>query len=111
MRLAKERHQVVLAHGVEVNVAHQHHFVAVLIERFFKVNGGVFGQAGEYLFVHTGNARRRFLEAFAVGVFAHALQNHADASFNLCSIHRIAFFLAMLHAGSAAHQGASRQRS
>ena len=31
VRLAEERHQVMLAHGVEIDVAHKHHFAAVLI--------------------------------------------------------------------------------
>ena len=100
--LAEERHQVMLAHGVEIDVAHKHHFAAVLIERGGEMHSRVFRQAGEHLFVHTGNACRRLLQTLAVGILAHAFQNHANAGFDLCSIHTVIFLLAVLNTDSAA---------
>ena len=102
MGLAEERHQMMLAHGIEVDVAHKHHFAAVLIERGGEMHGGIFRQAGKHLLVHTGNARRRFLQPFAIGILTHALQNHANAGFDLCSIHTVIFLLAVLNTGPAA---------
>lgn len=80
----------------------KHHFAAVLVERGCEMHGRVLRQAGEHLFVHTGNARRRLLQTLAIGILAHALQNHANAGFDLCSIHIVVFLLAVLSSGPAA---------
>ena len=87
VRLAEERHEVMLAHGVERDVAHEHHLVAMLVERGLEVDGRVLRQAGEHLLVHAGDARRGFLQALAVGVLADALEDKAHALFYFLGIH------------------------
>ena len=59
----------------------------MLVKRLLEMHGRILGQAGEHLFVHARHAGGRFLQALAIGVFAHAFENHANAGFDFCSIH------------------------
>ena len=87
MRLTEKRHQVMLAHGKERDVVNDYHFIMVLVEKRFEMNGRVLMQASKAFFVHTGHARRGFKQPFAVRVFANAFQNQAHALLYLCQIH------------------------
>ena len=91
VRHAEKRHQVVLAHGVERDVAHQHHFLVVLVERGGEVLGRVLLQTREHLLVHARHARRRLAQALAVGVLAHPFQNEPHPRLYFRSVHNRLF--------------------
>ena len=87
VRAAHERHQMVLAHRVQRDVADKHHLLVGLVEGHAEVLGGVLAQAREDLFVHVGDAARSIDQPLTLGVFADALQDQADAGFDLLAIH------------------------
>ena len=87
MRHAEERHEMVLAHGVERDVAHEHHLLVMLVKRRLEVLGGVFHKAREHLLVHLRHALWRLEQPFPIRVLAHALQDEAHARFDLRSVH------------------------
>src|SRR5690606_39232171 len=87
MGLALERHQVVLAHAVEADVAQHDHFVVVFIEADLQVALGVVVQAAEQLGVHAGHAVGRALQAFAFGVLADRQQDLAHRPLDPRDVH------------------------
>ena len=68
MRFAEEGHQVVLAHGVEGDVADEHQLPVILAKRFVQHFGGVLVQPGAGFAVGARYASRSFLQPLAVGV-------------------------------------------
>src|SRR5690625_3303304 len=66
----EERQQVMLAHGVEAEIAHQHQLLVVDVEGGCQRLLGVLVQAEEHLLVHPGHPGGRVLQAFAVWVLA-----------------------------------------
>ena len=87
VRLPEKRCQMVLAHAVERNVAHQHDFLMPLIEGHIEMTRRIFLQAAEHFLVHAGHARRRVQQPLALGVFPDTFQNQADACFDFRCIH------------------------
>lgn len=81
MHLAGERHEVVLAHGEDLDVLDDHELVVVLGEN------GVVDDRLQVLLVTLGEvehclcvARRRVEEALTVGVLADAFKDCADTA-------------------------------
>ena len=72
---ADERQQVVLAHAVEADVPHQHHFVVLLGEHLLAGAARIEVQPAEQLGVHPRHAGRRFQQPLAIGVLADRGQN------------------------------------
>ena len=64
-------------HGIQRNVAHQHHLVVVRLERDDEVTGRVLVQSAEHLGVHLGDAARRAQQTVAVGILADRDQDLA----------------------------------
>ena len=87
VRAPEERSQMVLAHAVEGNVAHEHDFLVALVEGHVEMPRRVLFQAAQHFLVHTGHARRRLPQPLALGVFPDAFQNQADACFDFRCIH------------------------
>ena len=70
MHAAEKRHQVMLAGGINRDIAHQHQFLVVFRKRPFQYRGRVFVQASERFFVRAGHTGRGIAQAFAVRVLA-----------------------------------------
>ncbi len=87
VRPPEKRRQVVLAHAVEGDVAHQHNLAVALIKGHVEMARRVLFQAPEHFLVHAGHARGRFQQPLAIGVFPDTFQNQAHACFNLRCIH------------------------
>jgi hypothetical protein len=68
---AEEWHQVMLAGRVELDVAHEHHFLVVGIEDCSQDVLGRELQAGELLSQRTRDSRRSVPQAFAVRILAY----------------------------------------
>ena len=82
-----------LAHRIEGDVAHQHHFLVVLVERRLEVLGRILRQACEHLFVHLGDAFRRLEKPFAIGILPDAFQDEPHACFDFFSVHVMRSFV------------------
>ena len=67
----KEREQVVLAHGVERDVAQDHRVGAFLVKN--GVNGllGIDAHSGKEFLVHAGHPLGRFPQALSLGIFSY----------------------------------------
>ena len=78
MRHPVERHQVVLAGAVDLDVLDQHELVVADVERRGEGVLRTFVQPGEDLGVSAGDAGRRLLQTLALGVLAHGEQELAD---------------------------------
>lgn len=83
----EERHQMVLAHGIERDIVHDDHLVVMLVEERLEMDGRVLVQAAEAFLVHTSHAGRRFQKPFAVRVFPNAFQDQANALLDLVQVH------------------------
>ena len=75
------------AHGIEGDVAHENHFLVVLVERGFEMLRRILGEAREHLFVHLRHALGSFDQALAAGILAHAFEDQPHALFDFRSIH------------------------
>ena len=79
MGAADERQDVMLAHGVERDIAHDNELlVALLVELFAQMAGRVVRQAREELLARARHAVRRAHEARAIRVLADADEQLAD---------------------------------
>ena len=89
-------------------------FLTSTISSYFSVkvfcssSRGILAQAGEQLLVHAGDAGRRLLQAFAVGIFADGEQDLADGRRDAFEIDGL---VPQLHAHSAALEEDCRLRS
>jgi len=84
---AEERQHVVLAQAVELDVLHDHHAARGLreerlIDHRRRLGAIALGEKGERL----GDAQRRLLQAFAVGVFAELDEELADQRFDFLRV-------------------------
>ena len=87
MRHAEKRREMMFAHGIEGDVAHENHFLVVLVERGFEMLRRILGEAREHLFVHLRHALGSFDQALAAGILAHAFEDQPHALFDFRSIH------------------------
>ena len=85
--LPLEGHEVVLAHGVEGDVAEDDQLVVTLGEGGREMLGRIFPQAAEQLGVHLGDAFGGLTQPLAVGVFADGAENVSDSSFDTLKVH------------------------
>lgn len=77
-----EGKQVMLAHAVEADVAHEDDFIVPFLEDAVQMMGGIGAEAGKKFGVHPRDSFRGFQQALAVGVFPHRCQDFPDGSFN-----------------------------
>ncbi len=85
MRLAHERHHVVLAMGRELDVAHEDHVVVAFdfLEHRAENVVGILMIAAEELFVGLHHALGRVQKAFAPGIVADPAKQRAHGVFRL----------------------------
>lgn len=83
MRLADDRHHMVLAMGEEGDVAHQHHIVitADFLEGRAKHVLNIQLITGKKLAIGLGDALRRIQKSFAGGIFSCPAQENAHGFF------------------------------
>ena len=99
MRQAVERHEVVLAGGVNLDVLDQDHLVVAELERRRQDVGRVLTQAAEHLRVGAGEPRRGVAQAFAVGVLADGDEQLADGGLDPRMVERPADVLGEIGLG------------
>jgi hypothetical protein len=82
VRLAGEGEQMMLAEGMELDVAEEDDFVVALVEDGLEVKVGVLLEAGHQFAVRSGDAVGSFEESFAIGIFADGKKDFADGLFD-----------------------------
>ena len=87
MRHPVERHQVVLAGGVERDVLDQHEFLVVEVEGGGQDLGGVVVQAGKHFHVGLGHPLRGVQETAAIRVLADRQQDFPHGGFDPGAVH------------------------
>ena len=75
---SEERQQVVLAEGVEGDVADHDHLVVVDVEGPDEMGGGVLVDAAAHLGVHAGHPCRGLLQPITDGVLAYGHEDLGD---------------------------------
>ena len=83
---SEERQQVVLAEGVEGDVADHDHLVVVHVEGPDEVGGGVLVDAAAHLGVHAGHPCRGLLQAVTGGVLADGHQDLSDGGLDAAQV-------------------------
>ena len=73
-----ERHQVMLAGGIERDLLDDHHLVVILVEHGVQDALGLGVEPGEHLAVGARDAGRRVLQALSIRVFADRVEQLAD---------------------------------
>jgi len=89
MRLAEKGEQMMFAQAVELDVAHAHHFIIILLKNG-AIDDGIGGGAIPLCeeFIHGSYAVGRFSESFALRVLPYTLQNFPDQIFHeIFSLH------------------------
>jgi hypothetical protein len=94
---AGEWQQVMLAHAVEFDVAHEDDFVVIFGEYSLQVDAGIFVEPGENLGIHSGHAGWGFEESFAVGIFADRDEDFADRTLDAFVVDGGSFAMLRLH--------------
>ena len=84
---AEKRHQVMLAYRIERDIAHEHHFLMVLVKRRHKVFRRVLRKPREHLLVHLRHTFGCFEKPFPIGVFPHPFQDKPHALFYFRPVH------------------------
>ena len=83
----EEGDEVVLAHGMEVDVAHQHHLLMAVRGHGHDYRGQVVGVGGDDLAEHVGHATGRADQALALRVFPDPLEKQTDGLLDLVAVH------------------------
>ncbi len=82
----EERHQMMLAQGVERDVAHQDHLLMSVGADGIHQRGEVLGLAGDKLFVQVRDPARGLQKAFALGVLAYPFEEEACGLLDLLPV-------------------------
>ena len=81
VRVAKERHQMVLAGGVERDVSHHDQLRVLLAEGLVQHLGGVVIETRKDFLVSTSHSGGGFLQSFAVWVLPYRVEQFPDGGF------------------------------